>query len=320
MQHRERVAGAVAERQHHVVGGELFAAGERQPSNVAGLDQHIGHALPEAHLAAERFDLGAHLLDHADEPEGADVRLAHVEDFFRRTGLHELGEHLAREVARVADLAPEFAVGEGAGAALAELHVRFGLQFAAAPQAPGVLRALAHRLATLQHDRPQAHLREHQRGEDAARPEAHHHRARSGRGRKVSRRMADEVVAGVGRGADARVGGVRLQHRGFVVEVAIDGVGQHDRALLARVDTALEDRERGQCVRRHRQARDDRGAQGVFGVVERQAQLGDAEHEASRNLRCAAGPSAAPASAPAAATRCSGRPPCAHSDKSAAGR
>jgi hypothetical protein len=38
------------------------------------------HALLEADLAAQRLDVGAHLLDHADEAEGADVRLADEED------------------------------------------------------------------------------------------------------------------------------------------------------------------------------------------------------------------------------------------------
>ena len=45
---------------------------------------------------------------------------------------------LRREVARIADLAPELAVGEGAGAAFAELHVRLRVEDAAPPQAPGV--------------------------------------------------------------------------------------------------------------------------------------------------------------------------------------
>jgi hypothetical protein len=41
-----------------------------------------------------------------------------------------------------------------------------------APQAPGVLRAFAHRLAALQHDRAETHLRQHQRGDNAARSHA----------------------------------------------------------------------------------------------------------------------------------------------------
>jgi hypothetical protein len=178
LQHLEGVARAVAQRQHHVVGGELLATGQHQAAHAAVFDLQVGDALAEADLAAQRLDVGAHLLHHADQAEGADVRLGHVEDLFRRAGLDELGQHLAREVARVADLAPQLAVAEGAGAAFAELHVGLRVQHAAAPQAPGVLGALAHRLAALQHDRPQAHLRQHQRGEDAAGPEADDHRAR----------------------------------------------------------------------------------------------------------------------------------------------
>ena len=185
LQHREGVARAVAEREHHVVGAQLLAAGQHQAADVARAGPapassmtQIGHLLAEADLAAQRLDLGAHLLDHAHQAEGADVRLGDVEDLLRRAGLDELGQHLARQVARVADLAPELAVGEGARAALAELHVGLRVEHALAPQAPGVLGALAHRLAALQDDRPQAHLRQDQRGEEAAGPEADDDRAR----------------------------------------------------------------------------------------------------------------------------------------------
>jgi hypothetical protein len=97
------------------------------PLPATSIDQKVGHLLAEADLAAQRLDLGAHLLDHADQAEGADVRLGHVEDLLGRAGLDELGQHLARQVARVADLAPQLAVAEGAGAAFAELHVRLGV-------------------------------------------------------------------------------------------------------------------------------------------------------------------------------------------------
>ena len=105
------------------------------------------------------------------------------------------------EVARVADLAAELAVGKGAGAALAELDVGFRIEHAAAPQAPGVLGALAHRAAALEHDRAEAHLRQQQRGEEAAGAEADDHRPRRGAGGEVGRRPGDEAVAGVGRRA-----------------------------------------------------------------------------------------------------------------------
>ena len=103
--------------------------------------------------------------------------LAAQADLPGRAGRDEFRDDLARQVARVADLAPELAVGKSAGAALAELHVGFGVEHAAPPEAPGVLRPLAHGAAAFDHDRPQAHLREQQRGEQAARPEADDDRA-----------------------------------------------------------------------------------------------------------------------------------------------
>src|SRR5574343_506098 len=131
MQHLEGVAGAVAQRDDHVRGGDLLAGFQRQAPNAAPigavLDVQVGHLLLEADLAAQALDLGAHLDDHADQPEGTDVRLADVEDLLRRAGLDELGQHLAGEEAGVGDLAVELAVREGAGAALAKLHIRFGM-------------------------------------------------------------------------------------------------------------------------------------------------------------------------------------------------
>src|SRR5205085_11333198 len=126
----------------------------------------------EADLAAEPLDVVAHPLDDADQAEGADVRLGDPEDLFRGAGTDQLVEDLARQVARVADLAPQLAVRERSGAAFAELHVRFRVEDAAPPQAPGVARPLAHRAAALEHDRTKSGLGEDERGEDSARPEA----------------------------------------------------------------------------------------------------------------------------------------------------
>jgi hypothetical protein len=92
-------------------------------------------------LAAERFDLLAQAFDDRDQPKRADVRLGDVENLFRSTGLDEFGQHLAAVMVRVLDLAVELAVRERAGAAFAELHVRFRIEHRLAPQAPGVLGA-----------------------------------------------------------------------------------------------------------------------------------------------------------------------------------
>ncbi len=87
------------------------------------LDPQVDDLLLEPHLAAQRDDLLAHRGHHAREAEGADVRLADVEDLLRRAGPHELVHDLATEELRILDLAVELAVGEQARAAFAELHV-----------------------------------------------------------------------------------------------------------------------------------------------------------------------------------------------------
>ena len=76
-----------------------------QAAQVAALgvffQQHIGHALPEPHLAAQRNDLLAQALHHLHQLEGADVQVRHVQNFLGRPGLHELVHHLAAQVALV---------------------------------------------------------------------------------------------------------------------------------------------------------------------------------------------------------------------------
>ena len=175
---------------------------------------------------------------------------------------------------RVLDLAVELAVGKGAGAAFAELHVGFGVEHALAPQAPGVLGALAHRLAALQHDRPEAHLRQHQRGEDAAGAEADDDRAFG----QLLGRMADEVVVHVRRRCEVAVVAEFLQQRSLVLHFHVDRVDQQQRVLLARVVAALEDAEAEKLVVRQFQALQDRRAQGLGRMVEREFEFSQSQH------------------------------------------
>ncbi|MFN9966096.1 MAG: hypothetical protein ACK52N_04470 [Lysobacteraceae bacterium] len=283
---REGGAGAVAQRHHDVVGARGFAAGQHHAAQVAHacgihVDQQVIHALREADFAAQAFDDAPHVLHHRHQAEGADVRLADVEDFIGRTGLHEFVQHLAAEVALVADLAVELAVGKRARTALAVLHVRLGVQHFLAPQAEGVHGALAHLLAALQHDGLEAHLRQHECCEQPAGAHADHDRAQ----RLVRRRLGDDAVGRVGRRGHLDAVRLRLrrhalQHRRLIGDVDIHRVDQLDLAALAGVVAALGHGQRTQRAGLQLQTRQHRVVDRGVGVVERQRDVGESKHGA----------------------------------------
>ena len=168
---------------------------------------------------------------HGHQPEGADMGMGLGEDFLRRAGLDEFGQHLAAQMARVLDLAVELAVGKSAGAAFAELDIGFRVEHRAPPQAPGVLGALAHHLAALQDDGAKTRLRQDQRGEQAARA-----RRRSPAGAGMSAgALATGLVFHVGRGP--RV----LGRAAFVLQRHVHGIDVENRAAVAGIMGALED-------------------------------------------------------------------------------
>ncbi len=145
--------------------------------------------------------------------------------------------HFAAVVLRVLDLAVQLAVREGAGAAFAELHIGLGVEYAFAPQAPGILGALAYFLATFKDDRLEAHLCQQQAGEDAAGAETDHDRAFL----QACRGLADELVGDVRRWADVAIVGELAEQFGFVAGFQVDGVDEQQFAvLLARIVAALE--------------------------------------------------------------------------------
>ena len=284
MQHREGVAGAVAERQHHMVGAQLFAAGQRHPAQMAhtsaiDLDQHIIDTTAEADLAAQRFDRRAHAFNHRYQPERADMRLVDVEDFLRRTGGDELGQYLAPMVQLVADLAIQFSVGKRARAAFAELHVGFWIQHVLPPQSERIHRTFAHRLAAFEDDRAKAHLRQHQPGEQAAWAHSDHQWPE----RQLSRRPGDKFVGCVRGNRDLaaqRVGILLqpLQDACLARRLHIHRIDQHDGRALARVVAALGDGIAGHIPGRDAKPRDDRRRERGLVVVQRQFEVGDAKH------------------------------------------
>ena len=290
VQHREGVAGAVADRQHHVRGGDRLAVGERDAGDAAAavgcaFDLEPLDAGAEAIAAAERFDLGADALDHRHQPECADVRLGLPQDLFGRTGGDELGQYLAALVARILDLAVELAVGKGAGAALAELDIGFGAKDAAPPQRPGVLGALAYDGAAFEYDRPEATLGEDQRRQQAAGTGADHHRPQG----FVAARQRRRPIAEVGRRLDVVVVGEAGEHGRFVADLRVDGVDERDRRALAGIGAAPEHVEANEVAGCDPEARHQCRRQCLWWVVERQFQFGDADHDRGAGLEVGRG-------------------------------
>src|SRR6478609_7664560 len=89
IQHAEGFTGTVAQGKNHMIGLNNFAALKNDSTHATIFNQHIGDLLFEADLSTQRFDLLTHARHHAGESERTDMRLADVEDFFRRACLHE---------------------------------------------------------------------------------------------------------------------------------------------------------------------------------------------------------------------------------------
>ena len=246
------VARAVSQGQHHPLCGHVEVFFGVEPAHAQGLHPLLaigpggecdaGELVFKTDLAAQRHDLLAHGLDHLDQFEGADVWVRLVEDFGRRAGVDKLLHHLAANEARVFDLAVELAVGKQACAAFAILHIALRVEHLFAPQTPGVLGALAHRLAALQHNGLEPHLRQGQGGEQATRAQAHHHWAFGLMGRPVGGRDDRWRPAHVGGGDDVRVVGMALQQRGLLTGIGQRHVHDVDRQQigLARIEAAFE--------------------------------------------------------------------------------
>ena len=228
----------------------------------------------EAVLATESLDLSPHVLDNGDEAERTDVRLSDVKNFLGRAGFHELSEHLATVMARIADAAVQLAVGKRAGAALAKLRVRCGIEHATPPETPCVLRALAHDLAALEDDRTESHLREHKCAHEAARSRTDHDRSLL----DTLGGTRDELIGGIRRGLDVTIVFQTREEARFVAHIRIDRVNELDRGFLARIPGAPEYTEAQQIIGFDPEPRHHCLPKIVLRMIKRQPQLGDPQH------------------------------------------
>ena len=136
VQQAKAVARAVAQGQHHMACSQFaeltaLAILDFQTCDLAAFwpafDQHVHHALLKAHLAPQRYDLFAQVLDHFDQFESADVRVRCKQNLGRRASLHKLVHDFAAQVARVFDLAVKLAVRKCASATFTKLNIAFGV-------------------------------------------------------------------------------------------------------------------------------------------------------------------------------------------------
>ena len=278
VQHREGIPRAMANRQHHVPRLDPLAAFQPHAADMACaagilVDFDVHDLALEAVVAAQRLDGPPNFLHHAHQPEGADMRLADIQNFGRRAGLDEFRQHLAAAPGGVLDLAVQLAVGKRAGPALAELHVRFRVQHPSPPQPPGIARPLPHLLAAIQDNGAKTHLRQDQRGEQPARSGADHHRTAG----QILRRARHLVVGGIRRRQDATV--PARQHRRLAACFGVDRVDQVNGGFPACIHPTAKHGVAEQRILRHIEAAKDRRAQLRFGVIERQFQFGQAQHD-----------------------------------------
>ena len=138
IEHLEGVAGAVADGQDHMIGQQVFTAFQHHAAYLAlaggvGIDQEVHDLVLKPIFPAQFLDRLAQALDHRNQSEGANMGMGLGEDFWRRTGLDELGQDLAAKVPWILDLAIELAVGEGSGAALAILNIGLRIEHLTAP-------------------------------------------------------------------------------------------------------------------------------------------------------------------------------------------
>ena len=176
----EHVARRMAARENHITCRQneflaravFLALGTSHGHNASALEFHAFKTRAETHLAAPRDNLLAHGFHDIHKLVGANVRLAFPKDFFRGARLRENMQHVA--ATRILDVRGKLAVGKCTRTALAELHVRFGVQRAAFFEGIDGSHARIDVFATLKHDGRRARFRKSPCREQARRTHAYH--------------------------------------------------------------------------------------------------------------------------------------------------
>src|SRR5215471_7699886 len=273
----ERIPGAIAHCENDMLRRDLLPVGEDQAREAAlaacRADVEIDHLRFEPLLPAQFQDRLADVLDHRYQTERAYMRLADVEDFVRCARCHEFGEHFAPDVSGIFDAAVELAVGEGTGAAFAELRIAVRIEDPLAPQAPSVFGAFPHHLAALDYDWTKTHLRKGQRRKQAARSATDNDGPRNA----PARRFGDELIIRV-RCRPHMLGINPAQRSLLIPDLDVDRIDELDCGALARVIAAPLDGPAQDVGLGNGEDAAQRRHKVSFVVIERQPQLRNSEH------------------------------------------
>ena len=151
VQHLHRVAGAVSQSQQQMAAGEGvdgIPVFDSNAGQLSGINRNILQAVTEADIAAQIQQLLPHSFQRDVQIVGTDVGFGINENGFRCAAGYQLLQNPA--VPQVFCTGVQLAVGKCTGAALTELHIGLGVQFAAAPEALHILCALLHTVAPFQ--------------------------------------------------------------------------------------------------------------------------------------------------------------------------
>ena len=259
-EHVHRVARRVAEREDRDVRRDLLAGLELQARQRAVAPRE---EVRDLRAVAQRRSVLEKMLPHVsqddDEAVGADVGLGVHEDRIRRA---EAMERLEDDLDLVVSLpARELAVRERPRAALAELHVRLGVEDPRRPELHDLPVAVFRRVAALEDRDRDASVHESERREEARRARADdgdfglrvEFRQEQGRRRK-----------GLGRPEAKRCLGNEGER---LLRSELDGDLPVEDGLLPRVERAAHEREVGETIagdaeqpRDRREIHDLRGA------------------------------------------------------------
>ena len=210
------------------------------------------------------------------------MRFTDIQNLGGCAGFDEFLEYLSAAMLRILDLAVEFAIAEKTGAAFAELDVGFRVERFLPPEVPGVLRALTHRLASLQNNRPKPQLSQRQRSEQSAGSESNHQRTIV----ETFRRRGGGVVRNVRCRSDLAVCFESVQHACLVAHLAVHGIDEAQLGiLLARVVTASEHRELDESTFGQFQPGLNSPAKGIRWVPNRQREFRDSQHDGAGSVQ-----------------------------------